>query len=367
MPNSATTFPIRWRRRPFARPCSIGMRARRREGRERLALVRELLAIAAQGDRAASCAARHSARRDAATGRADARIGGSATAARLRCSPISRTSRRARPPTLPAGASDLGRRAGGQARRPGRCTGASERDDAARGPDRDLSPAAHAELRLRRAAAARALSQGARHQPSLRLALPEGARRQHPWLRHRRPQRAQSRARRRGRLSRGCARRSPRPTSGSSSISCPTTWACITPTMPGGSTCWNGGRSRLMPASFDIDWETLPGTAARRRAAADPRTPLRRGAGERRDRAALRSARREFLRLVLRASAADRAEPLWRDSAARSWPPPAPSDEPAGRRLLELAARYRGPRNPPRDQAPALQARAGRGRGRQAR
>ena len=33
--------------------------------------------------------------------------------------------------------------------RPGRCSGASERDDAALHPDRDLSPAAHVELRLR--------------------------------------------------------------------------------------------------------------------------------------------------------------------------------------------------------------------------
>ena len=123
--------------------------------------------------------------------------------------------------------------------------------------------------------------------------------------------------------------------------------------MPGGSTCWNGARSRRYAASFDIDWDTLPVHAARRRAAADPRAALRRGAGERRDRAALRRRRGQLLGLVFRAPAADRAQPLRRDPAQGRRARPAPSDEPAGRRLLELAARYRGPRNPPREQGAA--------------
>ena len=42
-------------------------------------------------------------------------------------------------------------------------------------------------------------------------------------------------------------RRSSNTSSASSSISCPTTWASAMPTMPGGSTCWNGARSRLTP------------------------------------------------------------------------------------------------------------------------
>ena len=59
------------------------------------------------------------------------------------------------------------------------------------------------------AAGDRSLSQGARHQPPLCLAVPEGARRQHPWLRCGRSQCAQSRARRRAgfrRLSAALAR-----------------------------------------------------------------------------------------------------------------------------------------------------------------
>ena len=49
-------------------------------------------------------------------------------------------------------------------------------------PDRDLPPAAHGEFRFRRRRGRRSLSEGARHQPSLRLAIHEGAQGQHPRL-----------------------------------------------------------------------------------------------------------------------------------------------------------------------------------------
>ena len=55
----------------------------------------------------------------------------------------------------------------------------------------------------------------------------------------------------------------------------------------------------------------------RRRAAADHRFVLRRSAGKRRDRTSLRSRRRQFLGLVFRTSAADRAGALQRDLAQR--------------------------------------------------
>ena len=55
-----------------------------------------------------------------------------------------------------------------------------------------------------------------------------------------------------------CRRLSPRQTWGSFWISCRTTWGFITLTIRGGSMSWNGGRSSFA-ASFDIDWKSLPG------------------------------------------------------------------------------------------------------------
>ena len=68
-------------------------------------------------------------------------------------------------------------------------------------------------------------------------------------------------------------------------------------------------------ASFDIDWDILPYRPRGRRAAADPRLLLWRGAGKGRDRASLRCRRRQLLGLVFRAPAADRAAALRRDPA----------------------------------------------------
>ena len=59
----------------------------------------------------------------------------------------------------------------------------------------------HAGFGFRGCGGARALSGAARHQPRLRLALSEGAARQHARLRHRRPRPAEPRARRRAGLS----------------------------------------------------------------------------------------------------------------------------------------------------------------------
>ena len=92
------------------------------------------------------------------------------------------------------------------------------------------------------------LSGPARRQPCLCLALPEGAAGQHPWLRHRRPQRAQSRARRRRRLRARWSRRCASTGWARSSTSCRTTWASAAPTTRCGWTCSNGGRIRPTPA-----------------------------------------------------------------------------------------------------------------------
>ena len=80
---------------------------------------------------------------------------------------------------------------------------------------------------------------------------------QHARLRHRRPRRAQSRARRRATASSASARRCARTAWASCSTSCPTTWACSAPTTPGGMDVLENGpasryaqllRHRLAPA-----------------------------------------------------------------------------------------------------------------------
>ena len=63
MQNMATRFPIRWQRRHSDPRCWIGIRGQRQQRAERLALVRDLLAIAPARDRAAACGAPHSAKR----------------------------------------------------------------------------------------------------------------------------------------------------------------------------------------------------------------------------------------------------------------------------------------------------------------
>ena len=68
-------------------------------------------------------------------------------------------------------------------------------------------------------------------------------------------------------------------------------------------------------ASFDIDWEQLPYRARGGVLLPIIGSSYGAGAGERRDRTALRRQRRQLLRLVLRASPADRAGALQRDPA----------------------------------------------------
>ena len=173
-----------------------------------------------------------------------------------------------------------------------------------------------ARLRLRRRRRARALSEGARHQPSLRLALPArrapGSTHGYDIVDHNalNPELGGEEA-----FPAAARRARGRPISGSFSTSCRTTWACTSPTIPGGSTCWNGDRPRRTPHSFDIDWETLPG-----RPRGGVLLPiLGRSYGEALERGEIElrydAARRQLLRLVLRASAADRAQPLRRDPA----------------------------------------------------
>ena len=109
-------------------------------------------------------------------------------------------------------------------------------------------------------------------------------------------------------------------------------------------------------ASFDIDWDILPYRARGRRAAADPRLVLWRGAGKGRDRAALRSPAKAAFRPGI-SSIACRSRP---SATARSCAPssgkPARTTPTAGQRILELASRYKGLRHPNRKEAPAFKA-----------
>ena len=108
-------------------------------------------------------------------------------------------------------------------------------------------------------------------------------------------------------------------------------------------------------ASFDIDWEPCPAirAAACCCRSSDARTATRSKAGE----------------IELRYDAAEGSFSAWYyehrlpidpsryGEILRKVVTEAGADEtPAGRRLLELAARYRGPHNPPRQQAPAFKA-----------
>ena len=80
-------------------------------------------------------------------------------------------------PGAPGRPADLGRSGCRISCNPGRCIGVGK-VDASHRPDRDLSRPAHRGVRLRPGRRARALSARLGHQPSLRLAVPDGARRQ---------------------------------------------------------------------------------------------------------------------------------------------------------------------------------------------
>ena len=116
------------------------------------------------------------------------------------------------------------------------------------------------------------------------------------------------------------------------------------------------GQASPHAVSFDIDWEHAALSRPRRRAAADHRLVLWRGAGKGRDRAALRRRRRQLFGLVFRAPAADRAASATAKSCARSSRKPAPKTARPARRILALASRYRGLRHPNRKEAPAFKA-----------
>ena len=113
--------------------------------------------------------------------------------------PICRTTKFAEPEIEPTGTPIWGGEIAG-ALPPWSVFWRLDSDNASRHSDRDLPPAAHRRFRFRRRRRRRPLSEGARHQPSLCLALHEGAQGLHPRLRHRRSHQAQSRARRRCRL-----------------------------------------------------------------------------------------------------------------------------------------------------------------------
>src|ERR1700723_3373028 len=73
------------------------------------------------------------------------------------------------------------------------------------------------------------------------------------------------------------------------------------------------GRGLTTRGLLPFRLEAVAISRARRRVAADPRLLLRQGAGERRDRAALRRQRGKFFGLVFRASLADRARAIRRN------------------------------------------------------
>ena len=149
--------------------------------------------------------------------------------------------------------------------------------------------------------------------------------------------------------------RSIRRISGSFSTSCPITWAIHYADNPWWLDVLEWGPRSPHAAAFDIDWQTLPG---------HPRVavlvPI------------LGSSYGEALEggeIELRYDAAEGSFSAWYYEHRL---PIGPSrygeilqkvvteagavDTPTGRRLLELAARYRGPHNPPRHQAPAFKA-----------
>ena len=132
--------------------------------------------------------------------------------------------------------------------------------------------------------------------------------------------------------------------------------ACISPTIPGGSTCWNGARprrTRCRSISTGSSCPIAPAAACCCRSSARP-TVRRWNSGE----IELRydAARGQLLRLVLRASAADRARALQRDPARPSSRKREPRTARAGKCILALASRHRGLRHPNRKEAPAFKA-----------
>ncbi len=118
-------------------------------------------------------------------------------------------------------------------------------------------------LHPRRRAPPGSLFRQARHQPSLRLAAADRARRVDARLRHRQPQRDQPGAGRRGGAA-AAGRRAARARDGADPRHrARTTWASAATTTPGGSTCSNGAAPAPMPSI-----STSIGTRRTRRCAA---------------------------------------------------------------------------------------------------
>src|SRR5579883_603502 len=180
----------------------------------------------------------------------------------------------------------------------------------------DISVTVQPRFHLRRCQRADRLSRRSRHQPSLCLALPRCAPGLDPWLRHHRPQPHQSRDRRDG-----GSRRSHRP------AQAPRHGARARfRAEPYGrrrqGQCLVARRARMGPrlALCRVLRHQLAGRAPRSHrqdTASGARRPIWRDPREGRDRAALRSRRRQLQRVVLGPSLSDLAAALCGDPAAR--------------------------------------------------
>ena len=285
-------------------------------GRKRLELVRELIGIRRREIVPRLPAARFGKAQVADNGwlEADWQLGGEAV---LRLT--ANLSGDADRPTAgrDGRSADLGRRSPTPRSRRGRCSGVWKHADAGGYPDRDLSPPAHGQFRFRCRRSGRPLSEGARHQPCLCLALHEGAEGQHPRLRRRRPQRIQSGTGRRSRLrapEQGAEGARSWPDPGFRSQSCRRAFrrqslVARRAGMGPGLAARRGVRHRL-------GYITLP--APGRTAAADHRHVLRRSAGKGRNRTSLRRRGRQLLGVVFRAPPADLAPSATAKSCAPS-------------------------------------------------
>ena len=136
--------------------------------------------------------------------------------------------------------------------------------------------------------------------------------------------------------------------------------------MRGGSTCWNGARSRRTRRR-----STSTGSGCRTGAAAAcccrcSGKPYGEALTERRDRAEIRRRRGQLLGLVFRAPAADQSAALQRDASRRSSAPRTPATSRPDARCWRSPAEYARPGTPSYAAGAGAQARARRHRGRRA-
>ena len=250
---------------------------------------------------------------------------------------------------------DLGRRAR-------RCRAAlvgvlasRKRADASGHSDRDLSRAAHGGFRFRRGRCHRPLSEGARHHASLCVALHEGAQGQHPWLRHRRPHQDQSGTRRRCRL-RAIERRAAaaRPRSDSRFRSQPCRRAFRRQSLVARRAGMGSGLAAcgIVRHRLGTCCRTAPAAACCCRSSARPMAKR------------WKRARSSFATTPSEGSfsawyfehrlpiAPERYSEILRNVVKEA----GAEDSAAGKRILELASRYKGLRHPNRKEAPAFKA-----------